>query len=159
MGGTRREEYRSPEERTLADLMAGSRVIIQYMVGPELDPDNPDQVVRGQPQAVTGAFWLHSISGVGIEISRSLSGEGSQIALVPWGSVLVLDGRARAELEEEARERLVIDRQALLERLGDPHPEDRELGLEARRYLTYNPRDEEVRGALEGLPREHMFPP
>jgi hypothetical protein len=155
---TRREEYRRPEERTLADLMVGSRVLVQYMAGPEPDPDDPDRVVRGQPQALTGAFWLHSISGVGIEISRSLSGEGTEILLVPWGSVLVLDGRARAELEEEARERLVIDRQALLDRLGDAHPEDRSLGLDARRYLTYNPRDEEVRGALEGLPREHKFP-
>jgi hypothetical protein len=154
----RREEYRSPEERTLADLMVGSRVIVQYMVGPELDPDDPDRVVKGQPEALTGAFWVHSISGVGIEISRSLSGEGSEIALVPWGNVLLLDGRARTELEEEARERLVIDRQALLERLNDQQPEDRSLGLDARRYLTYNPRDEEVRGALEGLTRERMFP-
>ena len=155
---TRREEYRSPEERTLADLMVGHRVILQRLVGPELDPHNPDEDVTGHPKAATGAYWLHSISGVGIEISRSLSGEGTEILLVPWGSVLVLDGRARAELEEEARERLVIDRQALLDRLNDAHPEDRSLGLDARRYLTYNPRDEEVRGALEGLPREHMFP-
>ncbi len=155
---TRREEYRSPEERTLADLMVGSRVIVQYMAGPEPDPDDPDRVVRGQPEALTGAFWLHAISGVGIEISRSLSGEASQIMLVPWGNVLMLNGVTRGELEEEARERLVIDRQALLDRLNDPHPEDRDLGLDARRYLTYNPRDEEVRGALEGLPREHMFP-
>ena len=154
---TRREEYRSPEERTLADLMVGSQVIVQYMAGPELDPDDPEGVVRGQPQALTGAFWLHSISGVGIEISRSLSGEGAEMFLVPWGSVLALDGRARGDLEEEARGRLVIDRQALLDRLNDAHPEDRSLGLDARRYLTYNPRDEEVRGALAGLPREHKF--
>jgi hypothetical protein len=155
---TRREEYRRPEERTLADLMVGHRVILQHLVGPKFDPDNPDKEVRGQPEATTGAYWLHSISGVGIEISRKLSGDASQIMLVPWGNVLILNGVTRGELEEEARERLVIDRQALLERLNDPHPEDRSLGLDARRYLTYNPRDEEVRGALEGLPREHMFP-
>ena len=139
--------------------MVGSRVIVQYMAGPELDPHNPDQVLRGQPQALTGAFWLHAISGVGIEISRKLSGEASQIMLVPWGNVLLLNGVTRGELEEEARERLVIDRQALLDRLNDPHPEDRSLGLDARRYLTYNPLDEEVRGALEGLPKEHLLPP
>jgi hypothetical protein len=155
---TRREEYRSPEERTLADLMVGHRVILQRLVGPELDPDNPDEEVTGQPKVTTGAYWLHSISGVGIEISRSLSGEASQIMLVPWGNVLMLNGVTRGELEEEARERLVINRQALLDRLNDPHPEDRSLGLDARRYLTYNPRDEEVRGALEGLPKEHLFP-
>ena len=156
---TRREEYRSPEERTLADLMVGSRVILQHLVGPELDPDNPDEEVRGQPEAVTGAYWLHSFSHLGIEVSRKLSGEASQILLVPWGKVLMLNGVSRGELEEEAQESFAIDRQALLERLNDPHPGDRSLGLDARRYLSYNPRDEEVRGALEGLPREHMFPP
>jgi hypothetical protein len=156
---TRREEYRRPEERTLADLMVGSRVIVQYMAGPEPDPDDPDQVVRGQPQALTGSFWLHAISGMGIEISHSLTGEGAELFLVPWGNVLVLDGAARGELEEEARGRLVIDRQALLDRLNDARPEDRSLGLDARRYLTYNPHDEEVRGALEGLPKEHLLPP
>jgi hypothetical protein len=87
-----------------------------------------------------------------------LSGEGAEISLVPWSNVLLLNGLSRSDLEQEARERLVIDRQALLDRLNDPHPEDKELGLEARRYLTYNPRDEEVRGVLAGLPREGMFP-
>jgi NAD(P)-dependent dehydrogenase (short-subunit alcohol dehydrogenase family) len=52
----------------------------QYRVGPELDPEDPERVVRGQPQALTGAFWLQAISGVGIEISRSLSGEGAEPA-------------------------------------------------------------------------------
>jgi hypothetical protein len=68
---TRREEYRSPEERTLADLMVGHRVILQHLVGPELDPDDPDKEVRGQPEAVSGAFWLHASSRIGIEISPS----------------------------------------------------------------------------------------
>jgi hypothetical protein len=155
---TRREEYMRPEERTLANLMVGHRVIIQRLVGPKLDPDNPDEEVRGRPEVVTGTYWLHASSRTGIEISRSLSGEGAEISLVPWSSVLLLNGLSRSDLEQEARERLVIDRQSLLDRLNDPHPEDKELGLEARRYLTYNPRDEEVRGVLAGLPREHMFP-
>src|SRR3712207_7926215 len=57
----------------------------------------------------------------------------------PWSSILVLDGLARGELEREAGERLAIDRRALLKRLRDPRPEDGDVGLEARRYLTYNP--------------------
>jgi hypothetical protein len=158
VGGRRREEYRKPEERTLADLMVGHRVILQHLGGPELDPNNPDEEVRGQPEAITGAYWLHGISQQGLELSRSLSGEASQIFLVPWGNVLMLNGQPRGELEEEARETFAIDRQELLDRLGDPQPEDRNLGLDARRYLSYNPNDDDVRGALERLPRERMFP-
>jgi hypothetical protein len=69
--GRRQEEYRRPEERTLADLMVGSRVVLQHLVGPKLDPDNPDKEVRGQPEAVSGAFWPHASSRIGIEISPS----------------------------------------------------------------------------------------
>ncbi len=156
--GRRREEYRQPEERTLADLMVGHRVILQHMIGPEPDPDNPDREVRGQPEAVTGAYWLHAISHVGIEISRELSGEAFEILFVPWGNVLVLNGLSRGELVEEARKTLTMDRQELLDRLGDPQPEDRNLGIDARRYLTFNPKDDEVWEALKRLPGEYQFP-
>jgi len=141
--------------------MVGHRVIVHHMIGPDPDPDDPDREVRGQPQAVTGAYWLHAISQVGVELSRSLSGEdekASEIFLVPWASVLLLDGLARPELEREARESLVIDRQALLERLRDPRPEDTDVGLDARRYLTFNPADEEVREALRRLPSPYQLP-
>ncbi len=154
----RREEYRRPEERTLADLLVGHRVILQHLAGPEPDPENPDEEVRGQLQAVTGAYWLHSISQVGIELSYALSGEASEIFFVPWGSVLMLNGLPRTELEREALQSFAIDRQELLERLEDPPPDSRVLVLEARRYLSYNPNDEQVRGALERLPREHRYP-
>jgi hypothetical protein len=153
------QEYRKPEERTLADLMVGHRVILQYLVGPELDPDNPDEEVRGQPEAVTGAYWLHASSRTGIEISRSLSAEATDLFFVPWSSILALNGVSRRELEDEAGESFAIDRQKLLERLGDPQAqEDSAVGLDARRYLTYNPNDEEVRQALKQLPRSYQFP-
>jgi hypothetical protein len=155
---TRREEFMRPEERTLADLMVGHRVILQHLVGPKLDPDNPDEEVRGQPEAVTGAYWLHASSRKGIEISRSLSAEATDLFFVPWSSILVLNGVSRSELEEEAGASFAIDRQKLLERLGDPQAKDIDVGLDARRYLSYNPDDEEVRQALEQLPRSHQFP-
>jgi hypothetical protein len=153
------EQYRKPEERTLADLMVGHRVILQHLVGPKLDPDNPDEEVRGQPEAVTGPFWLHASSRTGIEISRSLSAEATDLFFVPWSSILMLNGVSRSELEVEAGESFAIDRQKLLERLGDPQAqEDSGVGLDARRYLNYNPDDEEVRQALEQLPRSYQFP-
>jgi hypothetical protein len=156
--GRMREGYRQPEERTLADLLVGHRVILQYAVGPEPDPDDPDREVTGPMQARTGAYWLHAVSHQGLEISREVAGEAAEIFLVPWGGVLVLNGVPRGELEEEARRRFAIDRQKLLDRLNDPHERDVNLGLNARRFLGFNPYDEEVRAALGRLPRECLYP-
>jgi hypothetical protein len=133
--GRMREGYRQPEERTLADLMVGHRVVLRYAVGPEPDPDDPNREVTGPLQAKTGAYWLHAISNQGLEVSRGLVGEASEIFLVPWGGVLVLDGVPRGELEEEALRKFAIDRRKLLDRLEDPQEGDANLGLDARRFL------------------------
>jgi hypothetical protein len=156
--GRMREGYRQPEERTLADLLVGHRVVLQYAVGPEPDPDDPAREVTGPTRARTGAYWLHAVSLQGLEISRELTGEEAEIFLVPWGGVLVLNGVPRGELEEEARRRFAIDRQKLLERLEDPQEGDAHLVLDARRFLGFNPHDGEVRAALGRLPREYMYP-
>ena len=156
--GRAREGYRQPEERTLADLLVGHRVILQYAVGPEPDPDDPGREIRGPMEAKTGAYWLHAVSYQGLEVSRELAGEAAVIFLVPWGGVLVLNGVPRVELEEEALRKFAIDRQKLLERLEDPQERDASLGLDARRFLGFNPQDEEIRAALERLPRNFMYP-
>ena len=153
-----REGYRQPEERTLADLLVGNRVILQYAVGPEPDPDDPGREVTGPLQAKAGAYWLHAVSNQGLEVSRELAGEASEIFLVSWGGVLVLNGVPRGELEEEAERKFAIDRRELLDRLGDPHDGDATLGLDARRFLGFNPHDEEVRAALGRLPRDFLYP-
>ena len=82
--GRRREEYRRPEERTLADLMVGHRVVLQRTVGPDPDPDEPDREVRGPLEAKTGAYWLHAVSQQGMEVSLGLTGEAAEIFLLPW---------------------------------------------------------------------------
>jgi hypothetical protein len=88
-----------------------------------------------------------------------MAGEGAGIFLVPWGGVLlVLDRVPRGELEEEARRRFAIDRRKLLDRLEDPREGDADLGLDARRFLGFNPHDGEVRAALGRLPREALHP-
>ena len=156
--GRTREGYRQPEERTLADLMVGHRVVLRYVVGPEPEPDDPDREVTGPMQARTGAYWLHAVSHQGLEISRELAGEEAGIFLVPWAGVLVLNGVPRGQLEEEARRKFAIDRQKLLDRLEDPREGDANLGLDARRFLGLNPHDGEVRVALGRLPREYLYP-
>ncbi len=118
----------------------------------------PDREVTGPLLARTGAYWLHAVSSQGLEISRALAGEEAGIFLVPWGGVLVLNGVPHGELEEEARRKFAIDRQKLLNRLGDPQEGDANLGLDARRFLGFNPHDEEVRAALGRLPKEYTYP-
>ena len=156
--GMRREGYRHPQERGLADLLVGHRVVLQYAVGPKYDPNDPGREVTGPMQARTGAYWLHAVSQQGIEISRTLAGESAEIFLVPWGGVLVLNGVPRGDLEEEALRHFAIDRQKLLDRLDNPQEGDATLGLDARRFLGFNPGDMEVREALGRLPREHLYP-
>ena len=141
----------------MADLLVGHRVILQDAVGPKPDPEDPGRELRGPMEAMTGAYWLHAVSNQGLEISRELAGEAAEIFLVPWGGVLVLNGVPRGELEE-ARRRFAIDRQELLDRLEDPREGDANLGLDARRFLGFNPHDEEVRAALGRLPRDFMYP-
>jgi hypothetical protein len=158
MMGRMREGYRQPEERTLADLMVGHRIILRYAVGPDPDPDDPAREVTGPMQARTGAYWLHAVSHQGLEVSRELTGEEAGIFLVPWGGVLVLNGVPRGDLEEEARRKFAIDRQKLLDRLEDPQERDANLGFDARRFLGFNPYDKEVRAALGRLPIEYTYP-
>ena len=88
--GRTREGYRQPEERTLADLMGGHRIVLRYTVGSEPDTEDPDREVTGPLLARTGAYWLHAVSHQGLEVSRELAGEEAGIFLVPWGGVLVL---------------------------------------------------------------------
>jgi hypothetical protein len=155
--GRSREGYRQPEERTLADLMVGHRVVLQYAVGPEPDPDDPDREVTGPIQARTGAYWLHAVSSQGLEISRALAGEEAGIFLVPWGGVLVLNGVPRGQLEEEALRKFAIDRQKLLDRLEDPQEGGRQPGARRPALPGLQPPRREVRG-VGRLPREYMYP-
>src|SRR4028118_850274 len=45
-----------------------------------------------------------------------------------------------------------------LDRMYDPQEGDADLGLDVRRFLGFNPHDEEVRAALGRLPREYLYP-
>jgi hypothetical protein len=38
--GRMREGYRRTEERTLADLVVGHRIVLRYAVGPDPDPED-----------------------------------------------------------------------------------------------------------------------
>ena len=52
---------------------------------------------------------------------------------------------------------MTTGRQVLLERLRDPQRAYRTVGLDARRYLSYNSNDGEVREGLERLPKEYLY--
>jgi hypothetical protein len=42
--------------------------------------------------------------------------------------------------------------------MGDPQEGDADVGLDARRFLGFNPHDEAVWAALGRLPREYLYP-
>ncbi len=54
--------------------------------------------------------------------------------------------------------RACSDTRRPLDRMCDPQEGDADLGLDARRFLGFNPHDEEVRAALVRLPREYLYP-
>jgi hypothetical protein len=54
--------------------------------------------------------------------------------------------------------RACSDTRRPLDRMGDPQEGDANLGLDARRFLGFNPHDGEVRAALGRLPREYLYP-
>jgi hypothetical protein len=54
--------------------------------------------------------------------------------------------------------RACSDTRHLLDRMGNPQEGDANLGLDARRFLRFNPHDDEVRAALGRLPREYLYP-
>ena len=54
--------------------------------------------------------------------------------------------------------RTCSDTRRPLDRMGDPQEGDANLGLDARRFLGFNPHDEEVRAALGRVPRGYIYP-
>lgn len=57
------------------------------MTGPSLNIEDLTEVVRDNPEARTGIFFLEEVSQLGIMVVR---GEGDPGAFIPWSSVLAV---------------------------------------------------------------------
>src|SRR5919202_1306151 len=98
----------NPEQRGLIDLMLGHQVAIKYVSGPDITEENVDrvveegQVLKGQLESRTAAFYLRAYSNFGIEVTKRAE-RGNEI-FMPWGAVLAIWGPSREDLEQNARE-------------------------------------------------------
>ena len=95
---------------------------IKYISGPDIIDENVDQVIeegqvlKGQPEARTAAFYLRAYSTFGIEVAKRVEG-GNEIS-IPWGAVLATWGYSREDLERNTRE--AMERSELTEKGGPP---------------------------------------
>lgn len=158
----------NPEQRGLIDLMLGHQVAIKYVSGPDITEENVDrvveegQVLKGQLETRTAAFYLRAYSNFGIEVTKRPE-RGNEI-FMPWGAVLAIWGPSREDLEQNARgavERsepteegsLPQDRQELMNLLGSARTpsEIANARAAADSWLVTHPSDGDVRLAREQL--------
>ena len=158
----------NPEQRGLIDLMLGHQVAIKYVSGPDITEENVDrvveegQVLKGQPETRTAAFYLRAYSNFGIEVTKRPE-RGNEI-FMPWGAVLAIWGPSREDLEQNARgavERpepteegsLPQDRQELMNLMGSARTpsEIANARAAADSWLATHPSDGDVRLAREQL--------
>lgn len=160
----------SSEQRPLPSLMVGHQVAVKYISGPDITHDNLDQVVeegqvlKGQLEARTAAFYLKAYSTFGIEVSKGAE-RGNEI-FIPWGAVLAIWGPSREDLEQTIRDdterewsqpaeevRPPRDRQELMERLSIARTPSEVANARAAAdiWLATHPGDGDVRLAREQL--------
>jgi hypothetical protein len=69
----------------------GERLLIEYMLGPDVDPDGADRTVTGQSEASTELLYLDHIGAYGLVVKKVAEGRPE---FIPWGAVLaILDVR------------------------------------------------------------------
>lgn len=89
--------------------MLGHRIVAEYMAGPKITGENADQVVKegeilvGQPEARTGAFYLNRYSVYGIEVAKKREKDAVDY-FFPWGNILSIYGHQRDDLLRSIRE-------------------------------------------------------
>jgi hypothetical protein len=128
-----------------------------------------DEVLTGQPEARTAAFWLRAYDDFGIEVTPTE--EREDYIFIPWGAVLRIYGQDRPKLEQAEREAvqqdrpedseeaaLSPDRQVLMDLLAraETPSEAADAKAAADGWSVANPSDGDVRMAREQL--ENRFP-
>jgi hypothetical protein len=69
----------------------GYRLLIKYITGPDVDPEDADRAVTGQTEARTELLYLEQIGAYGVVVKKVAEGSPE---FIPWGAVLaILDVR------------------------------------------------------------------
>ena len=77
---------RKPTPRVPNDWL-GERLLIKYMTGPDIDLEDVDRTVSGQPQARTELLYLDQVGTFGIAVKKVAEGKPEFIS---WGALLAI---------------------------------------------------------------------
>ena len=86
-----------PTPRVLNDGL-GKRLLIKYMTGPDVDLEDVDRTVTGQPQARTELLYLDQIGTFGITVKKVAEGKPEFIS---WGALLAIQDITSAEPDDD----------------------------------------------------------
>jgi hypothetical protein len=75
----------------------GERLLIKYMTGPDIDLEDVDRTVTGQPQARTELLYLDQVGTHGIAVKKVAEGKPE---FLPWGAVLAIQDIKRDESDD-----------------------------------------------------------
>ena len=69
----------------------GYRLLVKYITGPDVDPEDADRTVTGQTEARTELLYLEQIGAYGVVVKKVAEGSPE---FIPCGAVLaILDVR------------------------------------------------------------------
>ncbi|MGI8649469.1 MAG: hypothetical protein ACR2KW_03690 [Rubrobacter sp.] len=88
------------EQSSVLSDWVGYGVFVTYTSGPDLDPNEPNKLVRGQAEAVTASFLLERCTDYGVEVKRG----DSPTIFMSWGAIMYIQGPppdVRAQIDKQ----------------------------------------------------------
>jgi hypothetical protein len=81
---------RGPEiSPQILNAWLGDRLLITYMIGPDIDLDDVGKTLTDQPEARVELLYLDQIGTYGIAVKKEVDGSPE---FIPWGAVLRIVG-------------------------------------------------------------------
>ena len=75
----------------------GYRLLVKYLTGPDVDPEDADRAVTGQTEARTELLYLEQIGSYGVVVKKVAEGSPE---FIPWGAVLAILGVRPSESDD-----------------------------------------------------------
>jgi hypothetical protein len=75
----------------------GYRLLVKYLTGPDVDPEDADRAVTGQTEARTELLYLEQIGAYGVVVKKVAEGSPE---FIPWGAVLAILDVTPAESDD-----------------------------------------------------------
>ena len=84
--------------RPIAEEWVGHWVLMEYIGGPKLDYDAPENTVEGPLVARASTVFLERVDDWGVESRFS---EEKPVSFLPWSAIMRITGPSREELERK----------------------------------------------------------